>query len=95
MAVRWWSAHSTPSTPTPKLPPTTDGAVKSPMHGKLVAVLVAVGDMVTKGAKLAIVEAMKMEHALTAPFAGRVTEITAAPGAQVGQGAKLVVIDAG
>ena len=42
------------------------------MHGKVLAVLVAEGDKVEKGQRLAIIEAMKMEHALTAPRAGRV-----------------------
>ena len=69
-----------------------DGAVKSPMHGKLIALLVAKGDHVIKGEKLAIVEAMKMEHALTAPFAGTIEEIAASVGAQVIQGAKIIVI---
>ena len=71
-----------------------DGTIKSPMHGKLIAVLVAVGDEVAKGARLAIVEAMKMEHALTAPFAGRIVEVAAAAGAQMVQGAKIIVIHA-
>ena len=71
-----------------------DGTIKSPMHGKLIAVLVAVGDEVARGARLAIVEAMKMEHALTAPFAGRVVEVAVVAGAQVVQGAKIIVIHA-
>jgi len=71
-----------------------DGLVKAPMHGKLVAVFVAVGDAVEKGDRLAVVEAMKMEHVLVAPCAGTVTEIAAEPGAQVGEGARLIVIAA-
>lgn len=68
------------------------GAVKAPMHGKLVAVFVKTGDKVEKGQRLAIVEAMKMEHALLAPSAGEVAEIAAEPGAQVAEGARLIVI---
>jgi 3-methylcrotonyl-CoA carboxylase alpha subunit len=68
------------------------GLVKAPMHGKLVAVLVRLGDRVDKGQRLAIVEAMKMEHALVAPMAGEVAEVTAEPGAQVAQGAPLLRI---
>ncbi len=67
-------------------------AVKSPMHGKLVAVMVQAGDAVTKGQKLAIVEAMKMEHALLAPRDGVVAEIIGSIGGQVGEGAKVVVL---
>jgi len=66
-------------------------AVKAPMHGKVVAVFVAAGDRVEKGQRLAIVEAMKMEHVLTAPYAGEVAEVTAEAGAQVAEGARLIV----
>ena len=71
-----------------------DGAVVSPMHGRIVALLVAIGDAVAKGQKLAIIEAMKMEHALVAPFAGSVTEVLAQTGSQVAQGARIVAIAA-
>jgi 3-methylcrotonyl-CoA carboxylase alpha subunit len=71
---------------------TGGAAIKSPMHGKLVALMVQAGDAVTKGQKLAIVEAMKMEHALVAPRDGTVAEIIGAVGAQVGEGAKVVVL---
>ncbi|MDE2579966.1 MAG: ATP-grasp domain-containing protein, partial [Hyphomicrobiales bacterium] len=69
-----------------------DSVVKAPMHGKLVALFVQAGEHVEKGQRLAIVEAMKMEHALVAPRAGKVLEVSGAPGAQVAQGAKIVVI---
>jgi 3-methylcrotonyl-CoA carboxylase alpha subunit len=66
------------------------GLVKAPMHGKLVAVFVRPGERVEKGQRLAVVEAMKMEHALVAPAAGEVAEVAAEPGAQVAQGAPLI-----
>ncbi len=69
-----------------------DSVVKAPMHGKLIALLVKAGDMVEKGQKLAVVEAMKMEHALVAPRAGKVVEAAGQVGAQVAQGARIVVI---
>jgi 3-methylcrotonyl-CoA carboxylase alpha subunit len=68
--------------------------VFAPLHGKLVALLVASGDRVAKGQRLAVIEAMKMEHALVAPCTGRVAEISVAAGAQVQLGAKIVVIHA-
>ena len=71
-----------------------DGVVKAPMHGKVLAVLVEAGAVVEKGQRLAILEAMKMEHALTAPCAGTVVEITAETGAQIGEGATVLVIEA-
>jgi 3-methylcrotonyl-CoA carboxylase alpha subunit len=70
-----------------------DGRIKAPMHGKVLEVLVAEGDMVTKGQRLIIIEAMKMEHALTAPRAGQVSEIAVASGIQVAEGAKLMTIE--
>jgi 3-methylcrotonyl-CoA carboxylase alpha subunit len=66
------------------------GSVKAPMHGKVVAVFVAPGDKVAKGQRLAVVEAMKMEHALVAPADGEVVEVAAVPGAQVAEGARLI-----
>ncbi|WP_432770473.1 MAG: acetyl/propionyl/methylcrotonyl-CoA carboxylase subunit alpha [Sphingopyxis sp.] len=71
-----------------------DGAILSPMPGKVIAVEVAAGDTVTKGQKLLTLEAMKMEHSLTAPFDGVVAELNAAPGAQVQVEALLVRIEA-
>jgi 3-methylcrotonyl-CoA carboxylase alpha subunit len=70
------------------------GVVKSPMHGKLIAVFVTAGERVEKGQRVAVVEAMKMEHALLAPADGEVADILAEPGAQVGEGARIVVIKA-
>ena len=60
-----------------------DGAILSPMPGRIIAVDVAAGDTVTKGQKLVTLEAMKMEHTLTAPFDGIVAELNAVAGAQV------------
>jgi 3-methylcrotonyl-CoA carboxylase alpha subunit len=68
------------------------GHVKSPMHGKLVALFAAEGDMVEKGQRVAIVEAMKMEHPVLAPRAGRIEGIAFEPGAQMGQGARILTI---
>jgi 3-methylcrotonyl-CoA carboxylase alpha subunit len=70
------------------------GAIKAPMHGKLIALMVAEGDVLEKGQKLAVVEAMKMEHALVAPHAGRVATIAAEVGAQVAEGATILTIEA-
>jgi 3-methylcrotonyl-CoA carboxylase alpha subunit len=70
------------------------GSVKAPMHGKLIAVFVQAGDKVVKGQRLAIVEAMKMEHALLAPADGEVAEVAAEPGAQVSEGARLILLKA-
>jgi 3-methylcrotonyl-CoA carboxylase alpha subunit len=55
---------------------------------------VAPGDRVSVGDRLAILEAMKMEHSLTAGRDGVVAEVPVAPGAQVEAGAALIVLDA-
>jgi 3-methylcrotonyl-CoA carboxylase alpha subunit len=62
------------------------------MHGKLLALLVEKGDTVRKGQRVAILEAMKMEHALVAPFDGVVIDVLARPGNQVAERATVLVI---
>ncbi|TRD11845.1 acetyl/propionyl/methylcrotonyl-CoA carboxylase subunit alpha [Erythrobacter insulae] len=70
-----------------------DGAILAPMPGKVIAVDVAEGDAVTAGQRLMVLEAMKMEHALTAPFDGTVTELAANEGGQVQVEAVLCVVE--
>jgi 3-methylcrotonyl-CoA carboxylase alpha subunit len=72
-----------------------DGAIVSPMPGKLIAVEVRQGDAVSKGQKLVTLEAMKMEHSLVAPFDGIVAELNVREGAQVSEGTLLVRIEKG
>jgi len=69
-----------------------DGAVTSPMPGKVVKVLVKEGDEVAAGAPLVVVEAMKMENELTAPCAGVVQKVHVQPGDAVEGGALLVLV---
>ena len=70
-----------------------DGDILAPMPGKVIAVDVAEGDTVTAGQRLMVLEAMKMEHALTAPFDGTVTELNASEGGQVQVEAVLCVVE--
>jgi 3-methylcrotonyl-CoA carboxylase alpha subunit len=69
-----------------------DGMVRAPMHGKLLALTVVPGETVARGHRLAVIEAMKMEHALTAPCDGVVAEIAVKVGSQVAEGARIMVI---
>ena len=62
------------------------------MPGRIVSVEVALGDHVTKGQKLVVLEAMKMEQTLAAPFDGVVEALSAVAGAQVSEGTILVEI---
>jgi acetyl/propionyl-CoA carboxylase alpha subunit len=71
-----------------------DGQIRSPMPGKIVQVHVAVGDSVAKGQPLIVLEAMKMEHALTAPFDGTVDALTVRQGDQVSEGIILLRLEA-
>ena len=71
-----------------------DGSIKAPMLGRVLEVLVRVGDQVTGGQRVAVIEAMKMEHTLRAPFAGTVTRISVEAGTQVVEGAEIMVIEA-
>jgi 3-methylcrotonyl-CoA carboxylase alpha subunit len=71
------------------------GDVVAPMHGRVIALSVEAGDGVVAGQRLAVVEAMKMEHALVAPRAGRVTRLAAKLGDVVEQGHRLMTIAAG
>ena len=69
-----------------------DGVIKAPMHGRVLNILVGAGEEVRRGQRLAVIEAMKMEHTLQAPFAGKVTETFAAVGDQLVEGAKIMLI---
>ncbi|MFN4091831.1 MAG: acetyl/propionyl/methylcrotonyl-CoA carboxylase subunit alpha [Brevundimonas sp.] len=72
--------------------PASDGSLRAPMPGKVVATPAAAGDTVAKGAPIVVVEAMKMEHALTAPFDGVVETVSVAVGEQVADGTVLAVV---
>ncbi len=61
----------------------------APMPGLVKSIHVAVGDAVEAGQRLAVLEAMKMEHALKAPGPGQVAEVLTEAGAQVEAGAPL------
>lgn len=69
-----------------------DTIVKAPMPGLIVRLLKSVGDSVTKGERLLIVEAMKMENELKSPIAGKVKEIHVTIGRPVDKGQMLITI---
>jgi 3-methylcrotonyl-CoA carboxylase alpha subunit len=68
------------------------GALEAPMPGRVSAVKVALGQRVTKGEELLVVEAMKMENALRAPRDGIVRALHASVGEMVAPGRALVEI---
>ena len=69
------------------------GLTLSPMPGLVKAVFVEPGQDVAAGDRLAILEAMKMEHTLTAARDGRVAEVLARAGDQVEAGAPLIRLE--
>jgi acetyl/propionyl-CoA carboxylase alpha subunit len=72
----------------------SDGSLRAPMPGKIVAAPAKAGDSVTKGQTVVVLEAMKMEHALVAPFDGVVGEVGVSVGDQVADGTVLATVTA-
>jgi len=69
------------------------GSITAPMHGQLLEILVAEGDHVQKGQRLAILEAMKMQHEIQAENDGTVRAVHFDRGVQVPANAPLIDID--
>lgn len=71
----------------------SENALVAPLPGYVRQVLVAKGDVVTKGQPLIIVEAMKMEHTILSPKDGLVDDVFYKAGDQVLEGAELLAIE--
>jgi 3-methylcrotonyl-CoA carboxylase alpha subunit len=74
--------------------PVGDGAVLAPMHSKVLAIEVSKGERVRRGQRVAVVEAMKMEHVLHAHADGVVADVAVEPGVQLPEGARILTIEA-
>ncbi len=87
---------ATAASPTNSLaaPPGTE-AIASPMRGRLIEVSVSPGENVSRGAQLAVLEAMKMEHVIQAPCAGFVERLFASAGDAVSDGQPLLFLRPG
>ncbi len=72
----------------------SDGGVRAPMNGRVAALFVSEGDVVEAGQRLAVVEAMKMEHALVASFAGVIRDLVSDVGDQVEMGERIMLVEA-
>lgn len=70
-----------------------EGSLSSPMPGRIVKIFVKVGEKITKGQELLIVEAMKMENKIISPFDGVVKEIFYTEGDQIEANVPLMEID--
>jgi len=87
-AIKAQPAHATSKVE----PAIAGGTIHAPMPGTVLQVAVNVGDSVTKGQTLLILEAMKMENEIMAPADGVVHELNVTQGASVNAGDILVVL---
>ena len=83
-------AASAPTAPTAA--PVSGNTIKTPLPGVIIDVKVNVGDSVTKGQTVVVLEAMKMENNINADRDGKVTAIQVAKGDTVADGAVLIVL---
>ena len=89
----------TPTTAAPSKPAAVASAstgghtVKSPLPGTVVAVKVNVGDKISAGQTLLVLEAMKMENNIDADRSGVVKSVMVQQGATVMEGDNLIVIE--
>ena len=79
--------------PAAQAAPAGGYAIKTPLPGVIIDVKVNVGDTVTKGQTVAILEAMKMENNINTDRDGKITAIQVAKGDTVADGAVLVVLE--
>mgnify|MGYP000874117438 CR=1 FL=1 len=79
-------------TPAPAAAPAGGTNVQAPMPGTILSVKVNVGDTVSEGQVLCILEAMKMENEIMAPKAGKVVSVSVSQGSSVNSGDALVSI---
>ncbi len=70
----------------------TGDTIRAPINGKVARIFVAEGDVVEKGARIAVVEAMKMEHVLHAARDGTIAKVAASEGQQVTQGTLIAAL---
>ncbi|RLV50922.1 ATP-grasp domain-containing protein [Nocardioides mangrovicus] len=92
-----WPGGSLELKPVPRFPDPDDlaepGSLLAPMPGTVVRVTVAAGDTVSAGQTVLVIEAMKMEHAITADTDGVVGDLPVTVGQAVDNGQVLIVIE--
>lgn len=85
--------ESTDETATPAANVNTANAVKAPLPGTIISINVAVGDEVSAGDTVVVLEAMKMQNNIEAEKSGKVTAICVKQGQAVLEEDALVVIE--
>ena len=91
-------AAPAPAAEAPKAAPAATGtagsvSVDAPMPGTVLKVNVKVGDTVTEGQAVAVLEAMKMENEIAAPASGVVASVNVSQGATVNTGDVLITLN--
>jgi geranyl-CoA carboxylase alpha subunit len=73
----------------------SDGKLRAPMDGRIVAINVVAGDSVTRGQTLIVLEAMKIQHQLKAALDAKIESVAVQEGQQVSNRTVLVTMAAG
>ena len=81
-----------PVAAAPAAAPGSGNPVKAPLPGTISSISVKVGDQVSVGDTVLVLEAMKMQNNIEAEYAGTVTSIVVNPGDSVMEGAVLLTI---
>jgi 3-methylcrotonyl-CoA carboxylase alpha subunit len=87
--IRWLCLDD----PSGSLEEEGEGILNAPMPGIVLKVHVALGNTVSRGDPLMVLEAMKMEHLITAPRAGIIAKVHYAQGDRISAGAELFVLE--
>jgi geranyl-CoA carboxylase alpha subunit len=90
---RSYSLTDTTHAPAQRASAASDGRLVAPMNGRVVAVHAKAGDTAEAGRALIVLEAMKMEHALSVPQAARIKAVHVTAGAQVAPGQLLAELE--
>jgi 3-methylcrotonyl-CoA carboxylase alpha subunit len=69
------------------------GSIRAPIIGRVAKIFVKEGDTVAKGDRIAVVEAMKMEHVLHAGRDGKIEKVAAKEGEQITEGALIATLE--
>ncbi len=78
---------------TPPAAPGSDNSVASPIAGTIIEIKCKVGESITKGQVLLVIEAMKMKTSIAAPASGKVKAIPVAAGDSVRESQVLVELE--
>ena len=82
----------TPVASAPSAGGGSKGGIKAPLPGVILDVVVQVGDVVKRGQKVAVLEAMKMENNINSDREGKVLEVKVQKGESILEGTDIVVI---